>query len=139
MKFQLFYNTGKYFTAMYAVTIRDHFMIAHSLKNALFGPAQALHGATYVVDVTFYAENIEPHNVVIDMGLAARLLHDVLEPLRYKNLDELPVFHGKLTTTEFMARHIHDMLKAASAGNFSGRIGVTLGESHVARATYEGN
>lgn len=121
---------------MYSVKIRDHIMIAHSFNNPAFGPAQSLHGATYVVDVTFYARSIEPDNTVIDIALASEILHKVLEKLRYKNLDELPEFKGKLTTTEFLARFIHDAVKKMSEGRFDGKIGVTLGESHIAWASY---
>jgi 6-pyruvoyltetrahydropterin/6-carboxytetrahydropterin synthase len=113
-------------------------MIAHSLNNAVFGPAQNLHGATYIVDVTFYSKNIEPYNMVIDIALAQNLLKETLEPFRYKNLNEEEGFKGKLTTTEFMARHIHDTLKDKVAGHFKGKIKVTLGESHIAWASYEG-
>lgn len=121
---------------MYSVMIRDHIMIAHSFDNPAFGPAQSLHGATYVVDVTFYSPSIEPDNIVVDIAMAADVLRKVLEPLRYKNLDELPEFKGKLTTTEFMARYIHDAVKSKTAGVFNGKIGVTLGESHIAWASY---
>lgn len=121
---------------MYSVRIRDHIMIAHSFDNPAFGPAQSLHGATYVVDVTFHSPSIEPNNIVIDIALAAEALHTVLDQLRYKNLDELPEFKGKLTTTEFMARYIHDAIKVKTEAVFNGKIGVTLGESHIAWASY---
>jgi 6-pyruvoyltetrahydropterin/6-carboxytetrahydropterin synthase len=121
---------------MYSVKIRDHIMIAHSLDNPAFGPARSLHGATYVVDITFYSPSIGPNNIVIDISLAADILRTVLEQLRYKNLDELPEFKGKLTTTEFMARYIHDAVKSKTTGFFNGKIGVTLGESHIAWASY---
>jgi 6-pyruvoyl-tetrahydropterin synthase len=122
---------------MYSVKIRDHFMIAHSFANPDFGPAQSLHGATYVVDVTFYARYIEPNNTVIDIGLASDILNKVLERFRYKNLDELVEFKGQLTTSEFMARYIHDAVREEVSGHFSGRIGVTIGESHIAWASYD--
>jgi 6-pyruvoyl-tetrahydropterin synthase len=122
---------------MYSVKIRDHFMIAHSFDNPVFGPAQSLHGATYVVDVTFYARSIEPDNIVIDLALAASILHGVLEKYRYKNLDELPEFKGILTTTEFMAKIIHDEVKDKISDRFNGKISVTLGESHIAWASYD--
>jgi 6-pyruvoyltetrahydropterin/6-carboxytetrahydropterin synthase len=122
---------------MYSVKIRDHFMIAHSFDNPAFGPAQSLHGATYVVDVTFYSGSIEPYNTVIDIAVASEVLKKVLEKLRYKNLDEMPEFKGKLTTTEFMARYIHDEVKDQVSGGFNGKIGVTLGESHIAWASYD--
>jgi 6-pyruvoyltetrahydropterin/6-carboxytetrahydropterin synthase len=122
---------------MYSVKIRDHFMIAHSFNNPAFGPAQSLHGATYVVDVTFYSRSIEPDNTVIDIGRASGILHEVLDRFRYKNLDELPEFKGKLTTAEFMARVIHDAMKDKTSGRFKGKISVTLGESHIAWASYD--
>jgi len=112
-------------------------MIAHSFDNPVFGPAQSLHGATYVVDVTFFSHSIEPYNTVIDIALASDVLHDVLERFRFKNLDDMPEFKGRLTTTEFMARYIHDAVKEKTAAQFNGKIGVTLGESHVAWASYE--
>jgi 6-pyruvoyltetrahydropterin/6-carboxytetrahydropterin synthase len=121
---------------MYSVKIRDHIMIAHSFDNPAFGPAQSLHGATYVVDITFYSRSIEPNNIVIDIARAGEILLAVLEPLRYKNLDEVPEFKGILTTTEFLARYIHDAIKTKTAGVFNGKIGVTLGESHIAWASY---
>lgn len=113
-------------------------MIAHSLDNPVFGPAQKLHGATYVVDVTFCSPDIGPNNVVIDIGLAHSLLREVLEPLKFQNLDNMDEFAGKLTTTEYMARYIHDILRTKTAQHFTGRIRVTLGESHIAWASYEG-
>jgi 6-pyruvoyltetrahydropterin/6-carboxytetrahydropterin synthase len=122
---------------MYSVKIRDHFMIAHSFDNPAFGPAQSLHGATYVADVTFFAGSIEPNNTVIDIAMASDILHEVLEKLRYKNLDELPEFKGKLTTTEFLARFLHDAVKERLSDRFNGKISVTLGESHVAWASYD--
>jgi len=122
---------------MYSVTIRDHFMIAHSFDNHAFGPAQSLHGATYVADVTFYSRSIGPLNTVIDIGLASEILSKVLEQFRYKNLDELPEFKGHLTTTEFMARYIHNAVKEKATGHFTGRISVKLGESPVAWASYD--
>jgi 6-pyruvoyltetrahydropterin/6-carboxytetrahydropterin synthase len=112
-------------------------MIAHSFDNPVFGPAQSLHGATYVVDVTFYSRSIEPYNTVIDISLASDILHEALEKLRYKNLDELPEFKGKLTTTEFLARYLHDVVKDKVSDRFNGKICVTLGESHIAWASYD--
>lgn len=111
-------------------------MIAHSLPHPFFGPAQNLHGATYVVDVQFTTDEVDEHNVVIDIGKAHTVTEEVLKPLNYQNLDE--IFPGKLTTTEFVAKHIHDEVKAKLAAEFSGRIMVTLGETHDAWASYEG-
>ena len=122
---------------MYTVTIRDHIMIAHSFNDKFFGPAMRLHGATYIVDVSFSSDSLNEHNVLIDIGHAQRLLQEVLAPLDYRNLDEFPEFKDALTTTEFMAKYIHDQIRQKVTGTFSGKIGVTLGESHVARASYE--
>ncbi len=122
---------------MYTVTIRDHIMISHSFANEAFGPAQHMHGATYVIDVSFMSPEINHLNVVIDIGLATSLLHEVLAPYRYRNLDEIGEFRGQLTTTEFMAKTIHDLVKEKTAGVFNGKIRVTLSESHVAWASYE--
>lgn len=113
-------------------------MIAHSLPHPFFGPAQNLHGATYVVDVTFTATDVDQHNVVIDIGKAHSVTDEVLKPLSYQNLDALDQFKGQLTTTEFMAKHIHDEIKSKLAGVFTGKIAVELGETHDAWAGYSG-
>ncbi len=123
---------------MYSIKIRDHIMIAHSLKGTVFGPAQKMHGATYVVDAIFSAENLSKDNIVMDIGLAHQLLKEVLLPLNYQNLDELPQFKDKVSTTEFLAKYIHDCLKEKSKGEFAGNIEIVLGESHVAWASYKG-
>jgi len=130
---------------MYAVEVRDHIMIAHSLKGDFFGPAQKLHGATFVVDVAFFCEKLGAHDVVVDIGAAHEALKEVLAPLNYRNLDELPDFSGKRSTTEALARYIFDRLQTALALGKLGRdsesvtrLRVTLHESHVARAWYEG-
>jgi 6-pyruvoyl-tetrahydropterin synthase len=112
-------------------------MIAHSLQHQAFGPAQKKHGATYVVDVTFYSEELNEVNVVIDIGLAHQVLKKVLAPLNYSDLDETPEFANQLTTTEFLAKHIHDRVKTAVKNEFSGSIEVVLGESHVAWAGFK--
>jgi 6-pyruvoyl-tetrahydropterin synthase len=129
---------------VFAVEVRDHIMIAHSFRGAVFGPAQALHGATFVVDAAFLAEALDDNGIVVDIGRAHEALNGVLAPLNYKNLDELPQFQGKNTTTEFLTKHIFEALaKAARAGELGrdGRelkaIRITLSESHVARASYE--
>lgn len=135
---------------MYSVNVRDHFMIAHSFEGAVFGPAQRLHGATYVVDATFMREELDGDGVVADIGRAAQLLKSVLEALNFRNLDDEPAFAGRNTTTEFMARVIFDRLAAriaagelgADAPGTSGPRGllslrITLHESHVAWARYE--
>jgi 6-pyruvoyl-tetrahydropterin synthase len=121
-------------------------MIAHSFRSAVFGPAQALHGATFVVDAAFFAETLDSNGIVIDIGRAHDALKAVLGPLNYRNLDEVPEFSGSNTTTEFLTKYIFDALaKNARAGEL-GRDGheleairVTISESHVARAWYESN
>jgi 6-pyruvoyl-tetrahydropterin synthase len=129
---------------MFSVTIRDHMMIAHSLRGAVFGPAQRLHGATYVVDATFRRDDLDADNIVVDIGRAAEELHAVLSTLSYRNLDDEPDFAGLTTTTEVLARVVADRLAdRLHAGAFgeAGRglagIAVTLHESHLAWATYE--
>jgi 6-pyruvoyl-tetrahydropterin synthase len=131
---------------MYAVEVRDHIMIAHSIPGELFGPAQRLHGATYVIDVTFFRETLGANDVVVDIGRAHEALKAVLAPLAYRNLDELPQFKGKRTTTEALCRYVHDRmaqaLKKGELGEESkgvSRLRVTLHESHLARAWYEGS
>ena len=131
---------------MYAVEVRDHIMIAHSLPGEFFGPAQGLHGATFVVDVAFFCETLGANAVVVDVGRAHDVLKAVLGGLNYKNLDALPQFKGKLTTTEALARYIFDRFNEALKKNELGedskgvtRIRVTLHESHVARAWFEGS
>ncbi len=122
---------------MYAVKIRRHILIAHSLKSDAFGPAQNLHGATFVVDAEFQRPHLDENNIVIDIDIAAKVLEEALRPLNYQNLDGLPIFEGKLTTTEFLAHHIHGEICKKVAGKFKGGLKVTLGESHVAWAAYE--
>ncbi len=130
---------------MFAVEVRDHIMIAHSFKGELFGPAQNLHGATFVVDVAFFRESITDDGVVVDIGRAHDALKAVLGPLNYQNLDALPQFKGKQTTTEFLSKYIFDaMADAARSGQLGPggegivKIRVSLHESHVARAWFEG-
>jgi 6-pyruvoyltetrahydropterin/6-carboxytetrahydropterin synthase len=130
---------------MFSLNVRDHFMIAHSFRGEIFGPAQRLHGATYVVDATFRRPELDGDGLVVDIGLATQVLRETLEPLNYRNLDELPDFQGENTTTEFLAREIFRRLARAAE---EGRLGdgarglaslrVTLSESHVAWASYEG-
>mgnify|MGYP006274069215 FL=1 len=130
---------------MYAVEVRDHVMIAHSLKGAVFGPAQAMHGATYVVDVAFFRRDLGPERIVVDIGRAQEALTAALAPLAYANLDEAEATKGELTTTEWLCRFVFDrMAEAARTGGLGvgseavERIRVTLNESHVARAWFEG-
>ena len=129
---------------MYRITVRDHVMVAHSFRGEVFGPAQALHGATFVVDATFRRPDLDADGVVVDIGLATTRLGEVLSDLNYRNLDEHPEFAGVNTTTEFLARVIADRLVARvhdgalgdGARGLSG-VEVTLHESHVAGASYE--
>jgi len=130
---------------MYSVTVRDHVMIAHSLSGQVFGPAQRLHGATYVVDVELKRPDLDADGIVADIGRAADALRRVLADLNYRNLDELPAFAGRNTTTEFLARVVFDGLIAAIGRGELGpgagaieQIRVTLHESHVASASFDG-
>lgn len=130
---------------MYAVEVRDRIMIAHSLPDPFFGPAQGMHGATFVVDVAFFREQLTQQNVVVDIGAALEVLNKTLKPLAYKNLDSLAEFKGKLTTTEFLTRHIFDeIVKSAMAGALGedgkglAKVRVTLHETDLARAWFEG-
>jgi 6-pyruvoyltetrahydropterin/6-carboxytetrahydropterin synthase len=129
---------------MYSVCVRDHVMIAHSFRGEVFGPARQLHGATYLVDVEFRRPQLDRDGVVVDIGLAGQALHALLAELNYRNLDVLPEFAGRNTTTEFLARVVFDRmatcirdgrLGATAAGLTSLR--VTLHESHIAWASFE--
>lgn len=130
---------------MYSLNVRDHFMIAHSFQGEAFGPAQRLHGATYVVDATFRRPELSADGMVVDIALASERLRAILEDLNYRNLDEAPEFAGENTTTEVLARSIFERLAEAVR---EGRLGedakgisticVTLNESHVAWGSYEG-
>ena len=122
---------------MYSVRIRNKIMIAHSLGKAIFGPASKMHGATYVVDAVFSSETLDENNIVIDIGLAHEILKEVLGELDYQNLDELPIFQGKITTTEFLAKFIHDRVRD-QIKDFDGIVEIVLGESHEAWASYKG-
>lgn len=130
---------------MYSVTVRDHFMIAHSFSGAVFGPAQRLHGATYVVDVEFRRPDLDADGIVVDIGRAGTVLHDVLAALNFSNLDDDPAFAGKNTTTEYLARVIFDRIAEAVRRDDLGpgakgiqSLRVSLAESHVAWAAFEG-
>jgi 6-pyruvoyltetrahydropterin/6-carboxytetrahydropterin synthase len=130
---------------VFSVSVRDHIMIAHSFRGAVFGPAQALHGATFVVDMEFRRAELDPDNIVVDIGLAHEALKDLLSIYNYRNLDDIEAFKGINTTTEFLARDIHRRMAAKIA---EGKLGphaggltalkVSLHESHVAWAAYEG-
>ena len=128
---------------MYTISVRDHFMIAHSFRGEAFGPAQRLHGATYVVDLEFRRADLDGNGMVVDIGLATDVLKATLAALNYRNLDEEPAFAGRNTTTEFLAREIFDRIKTAIGRGELGagargveRVRVTLHESHVASASF---
>jgi len=130
---------------MYTVSVRDHFMIAHSFHGEAFGPAQRLHGATYVVDLEFLRSELDENGMVVDIGLAGDVLKATLAGFNYRNLDEEPAFEGQNTTTEFLAHEIFGRIASAiGRGELGGaargveRVRVTLHESHVASASFEG-
>ena len=130
---------------MYSVTVRGHMMIAHSFKGDVFGPAQKLHGATYVVDVEFRRPDLDADGIIVDIGRASEALQAILGSLGYRNLDDEPSFAGRNTTTEFLARAVFDRLVSAISNDDLGRGGraiesirVTLHESHVAAASFDG-
>ncbi len=130
---------------MFTVCVRDHFMIAHSFQGELFGPAQRLHGATYVVDVEFRRAALDPNGVVVDIGRAAEALRGVVGEWSYRNLDDVPELSGKNTTTEFLSKAVFDRMVARVGAGALGpgsdaltSMKVTLHESHVAWASYEG-
>ena len=129
---------------MYAVEVSDQIMIAHSFRGAVFGPAQELHGATFVVRAAFFSERLDENGIVVDIGRAMDVLKEILKPLNYRNLDELPELKGQNTTTEFLTKHVFDGLAAAVRADRLGRAGreisairVTISESPLARAWYE--
>ena len=130
---------------MYSVTVRSHMMIAHSVRGEVFGPAQQLHGATFVVDVEFRGPALDANGIVVDIGRATRALDAVLAGLNYRNLDDDPALRGRNTTTEFLARVVFDRIVAAmkrgdlgpDAGGVQS-IRVTLHESHIASASFDG-
>jgi len=130
---------------MFSLTVRDHMMIAHSFNGEIFGPAQKLHGATYVVDVTFERQQLDKDDLIVDIGLASEVLKEVLGEFNMQNLDELPELAGRNTTTEFMARVVFDRMAAAIRAGRLGETGqgieslkITLSESHIAWASYHG-
>ncbi|MBJ7277745.1 6-carboxytetrahydropterin synthase [Marinobacter salarius] len=130
---------------MFSLTVRDHMMIAHSFKGDIFGPAQGLHGATYVVDVSFEREALDNDDLIVDIGLASEVLSSVIAEFNMKNLDDIEEFANRNTTTEFMAMTVFDRLAAAIRQGRLGETGkglcsmkVTLGESHIAWASYHG-
>jgi len=130
---------------MYSVGVRDHVMIAHSFQGEVFGPAQKLHGATFVIDCEFRAEKLTPDNIVVDIGRATTAVKGICADISYQNLDDLALFEGQNTTTEFLARHVFERLRAAAKAGELGpgseavsSIKVTLWESHIAWAAFEG-
>jgi 6-pyruvoyl-tetrahydropterin synthase len=129
---------------VFAIEVSDHVMVAHSFRGVVFGPAQALHGATFVVSAAFLAERLDASGIVVDIGRAREVLKATLDELNYRNLDELPQFKDINTTTEFLTRYVFDQLAAAVRSGALGReaeeisaIRVTIAESTVARAWYE--
>ena len=130
---------------MYSVCVRDHLMVAHSFTGEVFGPAQRLHGATYIVDVEFRRPDLDPDGIVVDIGRATEALREALAGLNYRNLDETPAFAGRNTTTEFLARVVFNAIVAAIRRGDLGQsaraiesVRVTLRESHVAWAAFDG-
>ena len=130
---------------MYSVSVRDHMMIAHSYKGGVFGPAQRLHGATMIVDVEFRRPGLDADGIVVDIGRATEVLRAILAEMNFRNLDDDPAFKGHNTTTEFLARVVFDRMVAAIGKNDLGAaargiesVRVTLHESHVASAAFEG-
>jgi 6-pyruvoyl-tetrahydropterin synthase len=130
---------------MYSINVRHHFMVAHSFQGEVFGPAQRMHGATYVVDLEMRRAELDGDGIVVDIGLATQVLHTVLGELNFRNLDEESAFEGRNTTTEFLARVIFNRVAARIAAGELGQsaqgmscLKVTLHESHVAWAAYEG-
>ena len=127
---------------MYSVSVRDHFMIAHSFTGQVFGPAQRLHGATYVVDVEFRRQELDSDGIVVDIGRALEVIHSILGSLNFQNLDEMQEFKGRNTTTEFLAAEIHRRLArrikdGALGGAHISSLKVVLRENPVAWATYD--
>jgi 6-pyruvoyl-tetrahydropterin synthase len=129
---------------VFSITVRDHMMVAHSFRGDVFGPAQRLHGATFVVDATFRRPELDDDGIVVDIGLATQQLGEVLGELNYRNLDDEPAFEGVNTSTEFLARLVADRLADRIHSGALGEgargisaIAVTLHESHIAWASYE--
>lgn len=129
---------------MFAVEVREHIMVAHSFRGEVFGPAQRMHGATFVVDAAFLTRDLDAAGLVVDIGRAIEILREVLQPLNYRNLDDMPEFAGRNTTTEFLAKYIHDRIADSTRAGKLGRpaseidvLRITLSESHVARGWYE--
>jgi len=128
---------------MYSITVRNNILIAHSLPGDVFGPAQNMHGATYVVDAEFFSEKVNKYNIIMDLGVVTNILADVLKFYSYKNLDEVEDFKGKITSTEFLAKDIYDRICQQLKKNYLEdysllhKIKITLTESNVAWASFE--
>jgi 6-pyruvoyl-tetrahydropterin synthase len=129
---------------VFGVEVSGHFMVAHSFRGAVFGPAQRLHGATFAVSAAFFSERLDENGIVADIGRAQQVLRSALDPLNYRNLDDLPQFKDHNTTTEFLAKYLFDRLADAVLAGELGRepseiaaIRVTISESPLARASYE--
>ncbi|MDC0248475.1 6-carboxytetrahydropterin synthase [bacterium] len=128
---------------MYSITVRNNILIAHSLPGEVFGPAQNMHGATYVVDAEFFAEKVNKYNIIMDLGVVTDILSDVLKFYSYKNLDEVEEFKGIITSTEFLAKDIYDRICAKLKNNYLSdyqslnKLKITLTESNVAWASFE--
>jgi len=128
---------------MYSITVRNNILIAHSLPGDVFGPAQNMHGATYVVDAEFFAEKVNKYNIIMDLGVVTNILGDVLKFYSYKNLDEVEDFKGTITSTEFLAKDIYDRICEKLKNNYLedfnllNKIKITLTESNVAWASFE--
>ncbi|MBR8838397.1 MAG: 6-carboxytetrahydropterin synthase [Stigonema ocellatum SAG 48.90 = DSM 106950] len=122
---------------MFSVAVKDHVMIAHSFQGEIFGPAQKLHGATYIVTTEFKVAQLDKDGLVVDIGQAIAILKEVLEPLNYQNLDTLEQFKGINTTTEYMAYYIHQQISHRVSSFFKGSLKVILEESHIAWGSYE--
>ena len=128
---------------MYSITVRNNILIAHSLPGEVFGPAQNMHGATYIVDAEFFADNINKYNIIMDLGVVTDILSEVLKFYSYKNLDEVDEFKGIITSTEFLAKDIYDRICSKLKSNFYNdykllhKLKITLTESNVAWASFE--
>ena len=128
---------------MYSITVRNNILIAHSLPGEVFGPAQNMHGATYVVDAEFFAEKVNKYNIIMDLGVVTDILSDVLKFYSYKNLDDVEDFKGIITSTEFLAKDIYDRICAKLKNNYLSdyqslnKLKITLTESNVAWASFE--
>ncbi len=122
---------------MFSVAVKDHVMIAHSFQGEIFGPAQKLHGATYIVTTEFKVAQLDEDGLVVDIGQAIAILKEVLEPLNYQNLDTLEQFKGINTTTEYMSYYIHQQISHRVSSFFKGSLKVILEESHIAWGSYE--